>query len=297
MRREEIRVRDPYILVHEERYYLYGTRSETCWGPADGFDCYISADLEQWEGPVEIFHRPEGFWADQCYWAPECYAWKGRFCLVTTLAGGRVKKGVHTLWADRPEGPFTYGARLTPEGWTCIDGTLYLEGTAPWLIFSHSFEDAGCRDMCALRLKDDLSGPAGDPVPIFQVSEAPWCVPVPFAKEEFGMDGEIYFSDGPCAVKLGGGALSLLWSGWGAQGYCVGQAISESGAVTGPWRQLAQPLFPRDGGHGMLFTALDGRRYYVLHAPNTKGEERPVLFEVEERDGVLALRPDGRDRT
>lgn len=61
MKTTEINIRDPYILVHEGTYYLYGTRSATCWGPADGFDCYVSEDRENWEGPIEIFHRPEGF--------------------------------------------------------------------------------------------------------------------------------------------------------------------------------------------------------------------------------------------
>ena len=67
MKTTEINIRDPYILVHEGKYYLYGTRSATCWGPADGFDCYVSEDKENWKGPIEIFHRPEGFFADQNY--------------------------------------------------------------------------------------------------------------------------------------------------------------------------------------------------------------------------------------
>ena len=41
----EINLRDPYVLVHEGRYYLYGTRGATCWGPATGFDVYTGTDL------------------------------------------------------------------------------------------------------------------------------------------------------------------------------------------------------------------------------------------------------------
>ncbi len=61
MKTTEINIRDPYILVHEGKYYLYGTRSATCWGTADGFDCYVSEDRENWEGPIEIFHRPPSY--------------------------------------------------------------------------------------------------------------------------------------------------------------------------------------------------------------------------------------------
>ena len=46
LNREKVNIRDPYILLHEGIYYLYGTRSATCWGEADGFDCYKSEDLE-----------------------------------------------------------------------------------------------------------------------------------------------------------------------------------------------------------------------------------------------------------
>lgn len=32
LNREKVNIRDPYILLHEGIYYLYGTRSATCWG-------------------------------------------------------------------------------------------------------------------------------------------------------------------------------------------------------------------------------------------------------------------------
>ena len=67
MKLEEINIRDPFILFTNEKYYLYGTRAETCWTKADGFDCYQSDDLVEWNGPVEIFQRPENFWADRCF--------------------------------------------------------------------------------------------------------------------------------------------------------------------------------------------------------------------------------------
>lgn len=92
LNREKVNIRDPYILLHEGIYYLYGTRSATCWGEADGFDCYKSEDLENWEGPIEIFHRPEGFFADRNYWAPECYFVNGYFYLVTTFGSAEGKK-------------------------------------------------------------------------------------------------------------------------------------------------------------------------------------------------------------
>lgn len=282
MKTNEINIRDPYVLLHEDRYYLYGTRSESCWGEAEGFDCYVSADRENWEGPVEIFHRPEGFWADRAYWAPECVYYRDAFFLITTLGAADRKKGIYVLRSDSPLGPFApYGVCLTPEDWSCIDGTLFFEEGQPWLIFSHSFEDDPKGDMCLLPLKEDLSAAVGEPVTLFSAAEAPWARPVPFAKAEFGMDGDVYFTDGPCVKKLHDGELIMTWSSWSEQAYAVGVAMSENGRVRGPWRQLGTPLYPANGGHGMIFTEKDGSLCFTLHTPNDKYLERPAFYQVE----------------
>ena len=49
MKLTDINIRDPYILCSGDWYYMYGTRAETCWGAAEGFDCFKSKDLENWE--------------------------------------------------------------------------------------------------------------------------------------------------------------------------------------------------------------------------------------------------------
>lgn len=290
MKNAEVNIRDPFVLTHEGKYYLYGTRSATCWGPADGFDCYVGGDLENWEGPIEIFHRPDGFFADRAYWAPECVFHGGAFYLIATLGAGDRKKGVYALKSGSPAGPFEpYGQRLTPENWACIDGTVYFEGDTPWLIFSHSFEDSPDGDMCAAPLVPDLSRAAGEPVKLFSAFEAPWARPVPFAKAEFGMDGDVYFTDGPFVIRADDGRLYMTWSSWSGRGYAVGTAASDSGRVLGPWRQLETPLFPENGGHGMMFRDLRGRLTFTLHFPNDKYLERPIFRRITAGEDGLRL--------
>ena len=292
MRTQEINIRDPYVLLHEGTYYLYGTRSYSCWGPADGFDCYTSKDLENWEGPFEIFHRPEGFFADRFYWAPECYAVRDKFYLISTLGAEDRKKGVYALVADSPLGPFSLVGEkpLTPENWSCIDGSLYWdERGIPYLLFSHSFEDNPEGDMCAVRLDEGLSCALSEPQRLFSASDAPWTIPVPFAKAEFHMDGDVYFTDGPCAFRLKNGALTILWASWSDRGYAVGAAISPNGELSGPWKHLPDKVFPENGGHGMLFATKDGELLYTLHYPNDKLQEHPIFVAVTECEGRLIL--------
>ena len=292
MHRAEINIRDPYVLAYEGKYYLYGTRSESCWGEMDGFDCYVSTDLEEFEGPCEIFKRPEGFFANRCYWAPECYFHNGSFYLVTTLGADDVKNGIYVLKADGPTGPFAvYSDRVTPVDWTCIDGTLWFEGDTPYLVYSHSFEDRGDAlrgDYCMQQLSLDLREAVTEPVRLFSARDTKWAKPVPFARAEFGIEEECYFSDGACLKKLDDGRLYMILSSWSVAGYAVGVAVS-NGSIQGPWRQQDEPLYPENGGHGMFFEDLEGRLRFTLHSPNDKYLERPVFYEIRAEQGRLHL--------
>lgn len=83
---------------------------------------------------------------------------------------------------------------MTPENWNCIDGTLYVEEDGTPLAGLQPQRSRGA--MCAMPLVADLSAPAGEPEILFCADEAPWAKPFPWGKEEFGIDGDMYFSDG-----------------------------------------------------------------------------------------------------
>ena len=283
-----INIRDPYVLVHEGLYYLYGTRSETAWSQAEGFDCYVSSDLNEFDGPFEIFHRPENFFADRCFWAPECYFHNGAFYLVTTFGGNNVKQGIYILRSEDPTGPFVlYSDRLTPEDWNSIDGTLCFEGDIPYLIFSRSQHGAEDGDFMLTELSSDLRKAVSHPVILFHSKDAPWARPVPFSKEAFQID-TMYFSDGPSVLPLEDGRLYMIFSSWSMNGYAVGAAVSGHG-IRGPWSLQEQPLYPENGGHGMFFRDLAGRLVFTLHSPNDLHEERPVFWTVKLENGKLML--------
>lgn len=292
MNTNEINIRDPFVMLHGDTYYLYGTNSQTCWSEADCFDCYTSKDMEDWDGPFVIFHRPQGFFADRCYWAPECCYHNEKFYLLTTFASESRKKGIYTLVSDAPLGPFQplNDQPLTPLEWTCIDGSLFWDANnAPYLLFSRTFEDDPKGAMCVVELSKDLSKAINEPRTLFWASDAPWAVPLPFAKEEFHLEGDVFLSDGPCVHRMDNGALVMLWSSWSQDGYAVGTAISRTGDILGPWEHLTEKLFPKDGGHGMLFTSKTGCLMYALHYPNAWGQEHPLFAPVCEHGGALKL--------
>ncbi|MDE6202732.1 MAG: hypothetical protein K2G19_04580 [Lachnospiraceae bacterium] len=124
---------------------------------------------------------------------------------------------------------------------------------------------------------------------LFAAREAPWAKPVPFAEAEFGMKGDVYFSDGPCVFRMEDGRLYLTWSSWSRGSYAVGAAVSESGIIEGPWKQIEKPVWPENGGHGMVFQNLQNERYFVLHYPNDKTKERPCFKKLVLDKGELKL--------
>ena len=81
----------------------------------------------------------------------------------------------------------------------------------------------------------------------------------------------------------------MLWSSFSNTGYTIGYARSFSGEIQGPWIQEKEPIFSQDGGHGMMFKTFDGKLILAIHSPNIPGKERLLLFEMEDRYGVLYI--------
>lgn len=284
MKRTEINIRDPFVLVHEGAYYLYGTRGATCWGPADGFDVYVSRDLEEWDGPFVCFHNDGSFWADRNYWAPEVYFYKDAFYMFASFKHPSVKRGTAILKADSPLGPFAPHSDgcVTPREWECLDGTLYVSKAGqPYMVFCHEWVQAGDGEVNAIPLTDDLRAPAGEPMLLFRASEAKWCQ---LKHHSSGVVGCV--TDGPFMWRTADGTLLCLWASFSEGGYTEGVAVSDNGEIDGSFTQV-EPLFMDDGGHGMVFRALDGQLYLTLHSPNTTLEERPFFHPITERDGRL----------
>lgn len=282
MKTEEINIRDPFVLLDNGVYYLYGTRGATAWTDANGFDVYVSEDLQNWSNPIEIFHRPDDFWATSNFWAPECIKYKDKYYFLATFGGVNRKKGIQILESDKPTGPFVPLTRepITPKEWQCLDGTIFLDReNTPWLVFSHSVPEVLRGAICAAKLSDDFMTMVSPPKVLFYADTAPWSVPIPFGKTEFGVNEDAYFSDGPYLFYNRENKLSMLWSSWGDKGYSMGISISASQNLDGPWIHQKTPV-KTNGGHGMVFKDKTGRTLLAYHTPNENRKEHPAFEEL-----------------
>lgn len=285
----EIHIRDPFVLPipSEQTYYLYGTVGAQAWtANATHIDHYTSRDLENWEGPFTSFLPPAGFWADRNFWAPEVHLYRDRYYMFASFKSADARRGTQILAAESAQGAFLpiSDAPVTPRDWECLDGTLYVDANdQPWIVFCHEWVQVGDGEVCALRLSEDLRSAVGEPHLLFHASEAAWA-------HQINSKGRIgYVTDGPFLHRLANGALIMLWSSFGAGGYTVGVARSESGDILGRWQQLPDPLYAGDGGHCMVFRSFDGQLWLTYHRPNDNPHERPQFVALQESASTLQL--------
>jgi arabinan endo-1,5-alpha-L-arabinosidase len=297
MKTSEIQIRDPFIvpIASEHTYYLFGTTDTDAWeGRGQGFNCFKSKDLENWEGPFAAFRPPAGFWGTKNFWAPEVHVYQGRYYMFASFKAPQKYRGTQILVAEKPVGPYTLltDSPVTPPDWECLDGTLYIdEKGKPWIVFCHEWVQVHNGAMYAMQLSDDLRRRAGRPVFLFNASEAPWVVhptqwPAPASGDRF----LCYVTDGPFLFRTRSNVLLMLWSSSGYKGYAMGFARSESGTIVGPWNQIEQPLWDADGGHGMIFKSFDNKLFLTFHSPNDSPNERPVFKEIEDRGDSVHLK-------
>ena len=278
MKRNEIHIRDPFILPFEGKYYLFGTSGAFAWEGAGGFLCYISEDLENWSEPIKCFDAPKDFWADTNYWAPEVHIYNGKFYMFASfyVKDKSRNRATQILVSDKPEGPFTvWSEPITPAEWMCLDGTFYVEDGIPYMIFCHEWVQVHDGEMCAVQLSEDLKKAVGEPRLLFKASEPCWA-----CKETKGG----FVTDGPFMYKTRDGKLLMIWSSFDKNGYVEAVAYSDNGRLSGNWKHCNKLFFENDGGHGMIFESFDKKKYFVMHSPNTGALERPILLEICETE-------------
>lgn len=277
MKATEINIRDPFVLVHEGKYYMYGTRGANTWECVDtkklGFDVYVSEDLENWSDPKPIFEYYDGFWGDTQYWAPEVHYYKGKFYLFATFNAENVHRGTAILVCDTPDGRFVEHSdgAVTPRDWECLDGTLYVENGTPYIVFCHEWTQIKNGTICAMELSKDLKQAVGEPFELWSAGDASW-------RYDIENNGS-YVTDGPFHIKEAQG-LVFMWSSFSKNEYVEALARSDNGKITGKFTIDEKLLFEKDGGHGMTFTDLDGNMHFVFHSPNETPKERPCMRRV-----------------
>jgi len=290
---------DPFVLYHDGLYYLVGTAGR------GGFLYWTSPNLVDWTEAGYAYVRPADHWGSRSFWAPEIRQYRGKFymtysCQPADQKGYRICLAV----ADSPAGPFVdLYAPWFDIGWSCIDADLFVDddGT-PYLYFDkvgvvgnpHAQPSTGYLYgvIYVARLKEDLSGLAGEPVLCIQADQ-PWEDPESM---------KVRCNEGAFVFKHGDTYYMTYSSGhYASPRYGIGYATAKS--PLGPWTKARNnPLAVTDSsigvsgpGHNSVTVSPDGTELFmVYHAhadPEHPGGRRTVNIDrlVIDQDGTLRL--------
>lgn len=311
VRVEDLAVHDPFVLADKgtKTYYLYGgfrTADPALGGKqkAAGVKVYTSQDLRTWTGPSIVYQMAEDFWADKeaSPWAPEVHEYRGKYYLFTTfhqwdrdqppVGNDRAvkRRGSQVLVADSPMGPFKplRNRPTTPDSDFTLDGTLWIEDGKPYMVYCHEWIQRGGGTFEAVPLSDDLAEATGKPFVLFAAKEAAWARTTNSYR---GTATGNAVSDGVWLHRTRGGKLLMLWSSWTeSRAYGEGLAVSESGTLKGPWKQVGdEPIQQDDRGHGMIFEGFDGRLVHCLHRYFNMPATRVQFWEITDTGDSLKV--------
>ena len=275
IKRQDLRIRDPYVFVDKNNscYYLYGSINlENSYKTSPTFWVYKSYDLESFEEPKKIFDGQKiGFWADQDYWAPELHEYNGKYYLFASFKAEGKRRACQILVGDKPDGEFSplSNSPITLPSWDCLDGTFFVDGGKPYMVFCHEWVQINNGEICAVELSTDLSCAVGEPFTLFKASDNP------FVSEHVKGSGN-YVTDGPFLYREDN-KIKMIWSSFKDGKYAIFGATSNS--IFDKWQHF-DSKFDFCGGHAMLFTDLKGQRFIALHTPNKTNFERAIFYKV-----------------
>lgn len=244
---------DPFIMLHNNKYYAYGTHSDS------GIEVYISDDLKIWEKQPRLALSKEDSYADRWFWAPEIYYIKEKKKFFMYYSAD---EHICVAESDSPLGPFKQTVKKPMLDGQAIDNSLFIDNDGtPYMTFVRFVDGEGVpgNSIWTVKLEGDLETVQPNTlIPSLQVTEAweniwPRVVEAPFIVKH----KDKYY-------------MSYSANSYESPFYGVGYATADS--PMGPWTKyeknpiLQKPSGLQGVGHSAMFTDKDGNLKIVFHA-------------------------------
>jgi beta-xylosidase len=249
---------DPFIMLHDGKYYAYGTNGDK------GIEVYTSDDLKEWTKESDLALKSEDSWGGKWFWAPEVYyiKEKNKFFMYYSA-----NEHICVATSDSPNGPFVQDVKepMLPNE-KAIDNSLYIDSDGKPYLFFDRFNDG--LNIWVAKLQDDLKTIDTESMkPCIHVSQE-WEKVWPRVNEGAFVvkHHELYY-------------LTYSANSYESQSYGVGFATSKS--VEGPWVKYDKnPILqmPEDlvgVGHSAMFIDKEGKMKIVFHAHHSKESIHP----------------------
>jgi beta-xylosidase len=276
---------DPFVLKHEDKYYMYCTTNGE-----EGFRVWESGNLIDWSDKGLAFNPSlqEEEWAIGDYWAPEVLFYDNQFYMTYSA-----RDRIDDIWkiamakSDIPLGPFEdVQVPLIRRDYPCIDGHIFIDddGT-PYLFYSTIFQ-IYVQELSHLGLTPNKS-------PVF-------CI-------EPSQSWEEWINEGPFILK-NNGTYYMMYSAnrFYDVNYGIGYATSYS--IDGPWEKYAyNPILSSNldtqvsgPGHNSVTTSPDGTEMFIVYHTHTNpdkpsGDRQPNIDRMFFENDIINI--DGPTRS
>jgi beta-xylosidase len=259
---------DPYVLKDTDgTYYMYVT--------GQGYPCFSSNDLVNWEYETNVFHKHTAKWAVQGFWAPEVIKLGDKYYLHYTAAREDDIKHIGVAFASSPTGPFVdmsnkpfidNGEKAT------IDSHLFIDDDGRFYMYysndvsTNPIPELGGKkrsEIFVVEIKPDFSGFLSEPVMLIYPQQS-W---------EFNPSSNNYWNEGAVVLKYNG-LYYLFFSGNGyfTPNYAVGYATSTS--PMGPFtKSVGNPILSNAAvshavsgpGHNCVVRSPDDSEWFLVY--------------------------------
>lgn len=251
---------DPFILLHNNLYYAYGTGSD------NGIEVMTSDDLKVWKrgagkkGGLAL-HKDDSY-GNKWFWAPEVYFANDKFYMYYSA-----EEHICVAVSDSPLGPFKQSVHKPMlEGQKAIDNSLFIDDDGKAYLFFDRFNDG--LNIWVAELEDDLMTLKEETMhPCIHVSQN-WEKVWPRVNE------------GSFVIKHNG-VYYMTYSANSYESPFYGIGCATTTDIMGEWTKYSNnPLLQKPGelvgvGHSAMFKDKDGGWRIVYHAHQSKTKIHP----------------------
>lgn len=283
---------DPFVLSHNEMYYMYCTSSLK-----KGFHAWTSVDLVNWEKQgLALSNETPGVLGINRFWAPEVVEYKGKFYMTYSAGDTDDILKLCLAVSDTPLGPFTnYQSPWYKHELAHIDAAIFIDNNKAYTYFvrdcsTNFINDRWTSQIFVAQLSEDLKTFVTEPKLVI-TPDKPW--------ED--INGTRLWNEGPFVLKHGGKYfMTYSANGFNTNEYCVAYATADH--PLGPWEKAAEnPILKADmkigvsgPGHNSFAYSPDGTEMFMIYHAHTfpekpNGNRAVYIDRVSFVDGMMEV--------
>lgn len=259
---------DPFILLHEGKYYHYATTG------AKGYTVRVSTDLVNWEEKGYCLKK-EDVKGEFDFWAPEVIFHNGKFYMAYTA-----ERHLGIAVADSPLGPFKQEKKEFLFTDYAIDGHFFLDDDGE--VYLYYVRQWNCNAVYVVKMKDDLTSVYEETETFISTGDEGW--------ERNDKTLDWYCNEGPFVLKHNG-KYFLTYSANDYRDPMYGIGVSVADNPMGPFvKPKNAPILKGTSavngtGHHSFTTTKDGKKLicvYHTHFSTTEVEPRTTCIDKAE---------------